>query len=172
MTWKLSLTGLVLALNLSISAPFAARAQNADALVTFHAMKPEIALELAQAALTLCRDAGYQVAVAIADRAGTPQVVLRDQYAGAHTVDTALRKAWTAVSFRTATLELSDAIVDNKVMAHLPNVTQALPLGGGVPVLAGGTLVGGVGISGAPGPDIDHDCAVKAIETIQDKLDF
>ena len=31
------------------------------------------------------------------------QVVLRDRFAGPHTVPTATAKAWTAVSFRTGT---------------------------------------------------------------------
>ena len=58
-----------------------------------------------------------------------------------------------------------DAVMDTVI-------TNALILGGGVPVLAGGTLVGAIGISGAPGADLDDDCAVKAIESIQDLLDF
>ena len=71
-----------------------------ERLVTFKAMKPELALELAQATLGACRKAGFQVAVAVVDRAGVTQVILRDQLAGAHTPETARRKAWTAVSFR------------------------------------------------------------------------
>ena len=71
-------------------------------------MKPAIAVEAAQAALNSCRSKGYQVAVSVADRFGVLQVTLRDQFAGPHTPDTALRKAWTAVTFRTDTLELGE----------------------------------------------------------------
>jgi uncharacterized protein GlcG (DUF336 family) len=57
-------------------------------------------------------------------------------------------------------------------MAGLPDITNALVLGGGIPVQAAGNIIGGIGISGAPGADLDHDCAQKAIEKIQDFLDF
>jgi len=156
----------------TLASPSAVQAQNDEALVTYKSLKPSIALELAQAAQTECGVAGYQVAIAVTDRFGQVLVILRDQFAGAHTVDTATRKAWTAVSFRTATLELNDLIRENRAMARLGDITNALALGGGVPVRAAGTLVGGIGISGAPGADLDHDCAVKAIESIQDMLDF
>ena len=76
------------------------------------------------------------------------------------------------MSFRTSTLELTSLVKTEPAMAHLPDITNALVLGGGVPVLAAGKIIGGIGISGAPGADLDDDCAQKAIETIQDVLDF
>ena len=157
---------------LAVAAPQTAKAQNAEALFSTESMKPEVALDLAKSALEICRAAGYQVAIAVVDRSGLTQVVLRDRFAGAHTVDTATRKAWTAVSFRTATLELGNLVKDEPVMAGLPDITNALVLGGGVPVQAAGNIIGGIGISGAPGADLDHECAEKAIEKIQDFLDF
>lgn len=156
----------------ALAAPHSARAQNAEALVSVDFLKPEVALDLAQAALQVCRDAGYQVAVAVVDRSGLPQVMLRDRFAGAHTVDTAVRKAWTAVSFRTSTLELNTLVAESPVMAGLPDITNALVLGGGVPITAAGTLVGGIGVSGAPGADLDDECAREAIAKFQGFLDF
>lgn len=148
------------------------RAQNAEAIVEYPSLKPEAALELAQGAMTLCREAGYQVAIAVVDRFGLELVVLRDQFAGAHTPDTARRKAWTAVSFRTSTLELGDLVRTSPTMSQLPGITNALVLGGGIPVRAAGILVGGIGISGAPGAELDHECAEKAVKGLQDFLDF
>ena len=81
-----------------------ARAQ--DALVTYKSLGPEVALDLARATLAACRERGFQVAVAVVDRFGVTQVVLRDRFAGPHTVPTATGKAWTAVEFRTNTSEL------------------------------------------------------------------
>src|SRR6478736_2211522 len=82
-----------------------ARAQ--DALVTYKSLSPEVALDLARASLAACRERGYQVAVAVVDRFGVTQVLLRDRFAGAHTVPTATGKAWTAVTFRANTSELA-----------------------------------------------------------------
>ena len=59
-----------------------------------------------KAALAQCRGSGYQVAVAIVDRSGLTQVMLRDRFAGPHTVDVATNKAWSAISFRTSTRAL------------------------------------------------------------------
>lgn len=157
---------------LALASPQAAEAQNADAIFSTESMKPEVALDLAKSALEICRAAGYQVAVAVVDRSGLTQVVLRDRFAGAHTVDTATRKAWTAVSFRTATLDLGTLVKESPVMAGLPDITNALVLGGGIPVQAAGNIIGGIGISGAPGADLDHNCAQKAIDKIQEFLDF
>ena len=70
-------------------------------------LTPETALSAAKAAMEFCRKQGYQVAVAVADRAGLAQVVLRDRFAGAHTLDVASNKAWTAASFRTPTTALA-----------------------------------------------------------------
>jgi len=76
-------------------------AEEEEALATFKVLKPDVALELAQATLKACRDAGFQVAVAVTDRTGATQGILRDQLAGTHTSETARRKAWTAANFRT-----------------------------------------------------------------------
>ena len=149
-----------------------ASADDDDALVTFQVLKPEIALEMAQAAMANCREGGYQVAVVVVDRFGLTQVVLRDRFAGAHTVETAERKAWTAVSFRTATLELDEVTRPGTVSAGIRQIGKALPLGGGIPVESAGSIVAGIGISGAPGPEIDDNCARIGVEAIEDRLGF
>ena len=85
-----------------LSAPLRAE----EGLVTFKSMSVDLALALARAALADCQKHGYQVSVAVVDRFGVTQVLLRDRFAGAHTVPTATGKAWTAVSFRTDTSEM------------------------------------------------------------------
>ena len=117
-----------------------------EALISFKALTPETALELAQATLKACREKGYQVAVAVVDRSGTPQVMLRDRYAGAHTPSTATRKAWTATSFRANTLSLAEETQAGKAQSGVRFVENALMLGGGVLVEAAGSLVGRLGI--------------------------
>jgi uncharacterized protein GlcG (DUF336 family) len=159
---------ILLAFALLAAAP--ARAQ--EALVTYKAMSPELALDLARATLADCQKRGYQVAVAVVDRFGVTQVMLRDRFAGPHTPATAAGKAWTAVSFRTNTTELVAMTQAGMPQAGVRDLPGAVILGGGMMVQAGGSLVGAIGVSGAPGGDADDACAKAGIAAIQDKLDF
>ena len=89
-----------------------------------------------------------------------------------HTPDTAFRKAWTAVSFRTDTLELARNVETGEAWA-LRHITGALPLGGGVRIIAGdGDMGGAIGISGAPSGAEDAECAVAGIAEIEDEIAF
>jgi uncharacterized protein GlcG (DUF336 family) len=157
------LTGLLVA-------SASARAQ--DALITYKSLSPEVALDLARAALADCRQRGYQVAVAVVDRFGVTQVMLRDRFAGPHTPSTASGKAWTAVTFRTNTTELHAISQPGMMQAGLRNLPGAVILGGGLVIEASGSLVGAIGVSGAPGGDADDACAKAGIAAVQDKLDF
>ena len=44
--------------------------------------------------------------------------------------------------------------------------------GGGMPVEAGGSLMGGIGVSGAPGGDADHSCAAAGIDAVTEELEL
>ncbi|MFC1775954.1 heme-binding protein [Pseudomonadota bacterium] len=143
-----------------------------DSLVTFKSMSPATALELAQATLASCSAQGYQVSVAVVDRMGIAQVMLRDRYAGPHTPDTARRKAWTAVSFRSDTLSLAKNTGSDSAQSGARHISGALLLGGGVPVMASGSIVGGVGVSGAPSGQADHSCAQKGVSAMVAKLEL
>lgn len=141
-------------------------------LVTYKALNPELALKVARATLDTCRKAGYQIAVAVVDRMGSMQVMLRDQYAGAHTPDTAFRKAWTAASFRTNTTELTEMTQAGKPQSGVRQVTNALMIGGGILIESDGSLIGAIGVSGAPGGDKDEMCAQKGLAAIEEDLFF
>ena len=157
---------------LVFSAPLALPVHAQEALVTYKSLSPELALDLARAVLADCRQRGYQVAVAVVDRFGVPQVMLRDRFAGPHTTATASGKAWTAVSFRTNTTELHSISQPGAMQAGVRNLPGVVVIGGGVVIEAGGSLVGAVGVSGAPGGDADDACAKAGLETIRDKLEF
>ena len=146
--------------------------QDEDGLVTFQVLTPELALDLATTAMNNCREAGYQVGVAVVDRFGVPQAFVRDRFAGPHVHETAIRKAWTAVSFRTDTIALAELTTAGTSPSAIRNLSMALPLGGGVPVAAAGTMVGGIGVSGAPSPEADDSCARAGITGIEDRLPF
>jgi uncharacterized protein GlcG (DUF336 family) len=146
--------------------------QAQDATFAVKMLTPETALKAAQAALKKCRDQGYQVAVAVVDRGGLTQVVLRDRFAGAHTPRMAVDKAWTAVSFRTNTADLERVTqpgMPQSGIRHRPRVTV---VAGGLMIEGGGTLLGGMGVSGAPGGDRDDVCAQAGIAAIRDSIEF
>jgi uncharacterized protein GlcG (DUF336 family) len=151
---------------------FAAPARAQDAIVTYKSLSPELALDLARAALAECRKRGYQAAVAVVDRFGVTQVMLRDRFAGAHTPATATGKAWTAVSFRSDTRDLVASTQPGMPQAAVRNLPGAVVLGGGLIIEAGGSLVGAVGVSGGPGGDADDACAKAGVDAVRDRLDF
>ena len=158
----------VTAISCLLTGPAAAQ----EALVTYKSLSPELAQDLAKATLADCRKRGFQVSVAVVDRFGVTQVLLRDRFAGPHTVSTASGKAWTAASFRTSTTELNAISQPGMMQAGIRNLPGAVVIGGGLVVEAGGSLVGAIGVSGAPGGDADEACAKAGIEAIQSKLDF
>ncbi len=149
-----------------------AAAQDDDAFVEFKVMKPEVALEMAVAAMEHCAGEGYQVGVTVVDRFGLPQVFVRDRFAGLHVYETSRRKAWTAVSFRTGTTELDEATAPGEMSQGIRHLSEALPLGGGLVIEGAGTILGGIGVSGAPSPALDDDCAEAGIAAVEDQIAF
>jgi len=63
-------------------------------------------------------------------------------------------------------------IRDGQLSADLAHVPNAVMLTGGLIVKSGGSIIGGVGVAGAPGGDKDEACAKAGVAAIQDKLDF
>jgi len=135
-------------------------------------LTPEAALKAAQVALESCRKQGYQVAVAVTDRNGLVQVLLRDRFAGPHTPTVAMDKAWTAASFKTSTLDLAHNTQAGKPMSGLRGLPRFLAAGGGLMIEGGGTLVGAIGVSGGPGGEADESCAKAGIKAIADSLEL
>ena len=135
-------------------------------------MTPESAVSAAREALAFCRKQGYQVTVAVVDRSGLLQALIRDRFAGAHTVDVATNKAWTAASFKVATAALAQETQAGKPMSGIRAHPHVLAAGGGQPIQAGGVLLGGIGVSGAPSGEIDDVCAQAGIRAIAESLEF
>ena len=155
---------------LGIIPTFFVQAAEDDAFVEFKVLKPEIAKKAAISAMNFCQDEGYQVGVSVVDRFGLTQAFIKSRYAGLHVQETATRKAWTSVSFRTPTLSLDESTQPGKEAFGIRFISTPLPLGGGVPIEAEGSIVAGIGVSGAPGTDIDDECARAGIAAIEDDL--
>lgn len=154
---------------LAVLAPADAPAQ--DATFATRSLTPETALKASQAALNACRARGYQVAVAVVDRAGTTQVFLRDRFAGPHTVTAATDKAWTALTLRQDTLALARMTATGD-MAGLRQFPRIVAVGGGLLIEGAGSIFGGIGVSGAPGGAADAECAKAGIEAIIEDISF
>jgi uncharacterized protein GlcG (DUF336 family) len=158
----------VIAVSIFATAPVAAQ----DATYTVKLLTLETAVKAAQAALKKCRDDGYQVAVAVVDRMGVAQVMLRDRFAGPHTPATARGKAWTAVSFRTNTGDLANVTQAGKPQSGVRNRPGVVAIGGGLVIEGAGSLLGAIGVSGAPGGEADEACAAAGIAAVKDSLEF
>ncbi len=153
------------------AAALAGSAHAQDGTIAFRVLAPETALAAAQAALKKCRDSGWQVAVAVVDRSGVTQVMLRDRFAGPHTPRTAAGKAWTAVSFRSSTSELGRISQPGQPQSGMRHLPRVVVLGGGLTIESQGSIVGGIGVSGAP-VEGDEACAHAGIEAIRDRIEF
>ena len=144
-----------------------------EGLVETKAMSLDTAMALAQGALENCREGGYQIAVAVVDRSGLTQVVLRDRYAGPHTLDTATRKAWTGgfVPHRHAGADRHGRrrAAHGRHSRHVP---APWCWAAACRSMSAGAIIGGVGVSGAPDPELDDGCARAGIDAVQDILDF
>ena len=57
-------------------------------------------------------------------------------------------------------------------MSGLRAHPKVMAVAGGQVVESGGTLVGAIGVSGAPGADADDGCAAAGIKAIADMLEF
>lgn len=157
---------------LAVFSVYCASVYAQDGTFATKSLTPETALTAAKAALEQCRKDGYQVTVAVVDRAGLVQVLLRDRFAGAHTVDIAPNKAWTAVSFRISTAALGVETQSGKPMSAIRSHPKVFAAGGGQVIEAGGSTLGGIGVSGAPGGEADDVCAKAGIKAISDAIEF
>jgi uncharacterized protein GlcG (DUF336 family) len=169
MDWRRPpLPPVLLALALAGAAPLAA----AQATFSVRVLTPETALKAAQAALKKCRDSGFQVTVAVVDRMGVTQVLLRDRFAGPHTTDMATAKAYSAASFRTNTTELAAATQPGQPQSGIRHRPGVAAVGGGMMIEAGGSLLGAIGVSGAPGGREDDLCAAAGIAAIREDIEL
>lgn len=147
----------------------AAKPGEQPALVSIKRLSLDTALKAARAALDACRKEGVQIAVTVVDRGGHPQAVLRDVLAPDLTLAVSRAKAYAAVSFVSPTSQLEDRFT----RPFGPPAVGGLVMGpGGVPIQAGGELVGAIGVSGAPSGQTDELCARMGFEAIVEDLEL
>ena len=172
MTNTRSWTGLAAAAVLAAAFAGSGVAQTPKLTIPLTTLQTGTALTAAQAALARCQKDGLTVAVAVVDRGGAVLALLRDPLAGAHTVQTATGKAWTAVSFRTETTELAALTQAGRPASGVRALPGVIAVGGGMMIRAKGVLLGGIGVSGAPGGDQDDVCAKAGLAAIVDAIEL
>lgn len=135
--------------------------------VTIKRLSLDAALKVAQGTVQACRAKGVQAGVTVVDRDGTPQVMLRDTLAPPITEPISKMKAVTAVNFSAPTSALASRA--DTPIGRVPGLVMAA---GGVPISVGGTIVGGVGVSGAPDGKTDEECAVMGAKPVIEDLEL
>lgn len=141
-------------------------------LANYPTLTTAAAQQAAQAALARCDKEGYTAAVAVVDRGGHALVLLRNGLAGPHTVHTAINKAASALSFRTDTTDLARETQSGRAASGVRALPNVVAVGGGLMIRAKGSLVGAIGVSGAPNGDADDACAKAGIAAVSDALEL
>ncbi len=136
-------------------------------LVSVKRLTLDVATTVAQGAIEACRKQGIQIAATVVDRDGVVQVQLRDTIAAPITVSISKMKAYTAVNFNAATSALS-----SRADTPIGRIDGLVMSAGGVPIQVGGSLIGGVGVSGAPSGATDEECAMAGVAKVMDDLEM
>ena len=107
----------------------------------------DAAQALIAAAEVASRDIGIGVTIAVTDAGGHLSALTRHDGAPFFSVNVAIDKAWTAASFGLPTHVWAE-VITNPGVAQLAHQPRLVAVGGGVPIVVGGQVVGGIGISG------------------------
>jgi len=160
----------------SLAFAAAPAALNAQGLITTQKLSAQLANELVGESVATCAKNGYKVVAVVVDLDGVRQALLRGDGAPVHSIDNAYYKAYTIASLGLArkeetTKQIADRMAKNPPttvpQTPLPNVTYAQ---GAIAIVAGGQTIAGLGVSGAPGGNLDEDCARAAIAKIKDRM--
>lgn len=135
---------------------------NAAQIQTKASITRDGALALAMAARDAATKIGLNLAIAVTDEGGHLIAFERADATPFLAAEVAINKAWTAASFGLDTM-VWNQVVGQPATAPLANHPRVMPVGGGVPIMVGGRMVGGIGISGGIAQQ-DHDVAVAALK--------
>ena len=141
----------------------------AQGVVTQRILSLPAAKAIAEAALAACAMRGFHTSVVVVDRSGNVLAVLRDELAHPVTVEMARSKAYTAVVFRSSTLEFQKSTADDPQRAPQRDVPGILALGGGVPIIFEGEILGAVASSGSSQTS-DDECAKAGVAKAESLL--
>jgi uncharacterized protein GlcG (DUF336 family) len=142
----------------------------ADDVMTVRSIGMELARDLASEGIMQCRKMGYSVSAVVVDRNGNLRAALRDDRASRFTLQIAEEKANAVILSGTNSGEFRDNRED--IRQELNHMDGIIIMRGGVQIMAAGSRIGALGISGAPGGEKDESCALKALEQFDERLQF
>ena len=142
----------------------------ADNLLTTHRIPAALANEAVGAAVADCAAKGYFVTAVLVDSNGLRQAVLRGDNAGPHTLDGAQFKAFTSVTTKSDTGALAKRFENAPIPNLFTRMPQFVVAQGAIVLKSGEEVIGGLGVSGAPGGEKDEACARAALDKIKDRL--
>lgn len=130
----------------------------------------ELARDLATEAVLACRQQGFSVSAVVVDKHGNQRVALRDDFASKFTLQIAEEKANATIMSGLKSGEFRAKRGD--IRPELNHVNGVLMMVGGVPIISGGSRIGAIGVSGAPGGEKDEACVITALEKLEDRFAF
>ena len=148
----------------------------AQGVVNVPRLSAALANELVGETVAICTKKGYRVWAVVVNLDGVRQAVLRGDGAPIHSQDNAYYKAYSSASLTLGRNEGSTKEVRDRMAKAAPSTVPYTPLPnvtlgvGGVTIRAGGTAIGAIGVSGAPGGQFDEECAREALAKIQDRI--
>lgn len=123
----------------------------------------EQAEKIAKLAIQECNNISVPVSVSVVNDQGRLLYFYRGKSTGSNTIHTSFRKAYTSASLKIPTSQLTST-VESKGYSQLGKMEDdILLLTGGLPIVYNNTVVGAIGLSGAPNPIIEEECGKKAI---------
>jgi uncharacterized protein GlcG (DUF336 family) len=131
-------------------------------LGTTHFLTLAAAKEAADVAMSSAMAQGFPVSVTVVDRDVVIVQQRADTATGA-TVQVSLSKAVAAAGFQMPTSAIQDYAKGNPGAVYIQGFS-ILP--GGLPITLDGSVVAGIGVSGAPTGEIDASCAAEGINAI------
>ena len=167
---KIKIPALLGALLMVVSTPaFTATGTPQPLTVNIKRLSLDTAMRIGKAAIDKCRKEGVQITVTVVDRGGAVQIVMRDTLAMDISVPISKKKAYTAMEFNMPTSVLESRFTG---AYNVPKLEELLVSTGGIPINIGGTIMGGIGVSGAPAGETDEACAVAGLAAVQEDLEM
>jgi len=122
----------------------------------------EAAFELTKRVNQTATSLNKTVSIAVLDASGTTILLTRGDSVGPHNTEAARRKAYTALSTKTATLLLLRNAEANPDTKNLNTLPELLLLSGGAPIWFKGNVIGSIGVAGGGSAENDDLIAKSA----------